>query len=93
VNISEINIVPIKPNNGLIAFASFVLDNSFYFGNIGIYTRLDGSFKLVYPNKILSNGKKISNFYPINRETAKELTIAISEKYNEILKKMRNEYE
>jgi len=40
--ISEINITPIKPVDGLVAFASFVLEDSLYCGAVGIVTRLNG---------------------------------------------------
>lgn len=44
--ISEVNIVPVKPNNGLVAFASVVLDESLYLGSIGVHSRLDGSYRI-----------------------------------------------
>jgi len=40
--LSEIQIIPIKPQNGLVGFASFVLDGSLYLGSIGIMTRPQG---------------------------------------------------
>ena len=49
--LSEIQIIPIKPQNGLVAFASFVLDGNLYLGSIGIVTRLNGGYRLVYPTK------------------------------------------
>jgi stage V sporulation protein G len=64
--ISEIQIIPIKPNNGLVAFCSFVLYESFYCGSIAIMTRPNGSFRLLYPNKKLLE-KSIDLFYPINK--------------------------
>lgn len=48
--ISEIQIIPVKPKNGLIGFASCVVNNQLYLGSIAIYTRPDGSgYRLVYP--------------------------------------------
>ncbi|MGP8321200.1 MAG: hypothetical protein ACT6FE_02585 [Methanosarcinaceae archaeon] len=37
MKITEIQIVPIKANNGLVAFASVVLNNQLYLGSIGIH--------------------------------------------------------
>jgi len=37
--IKDIQIMPVKPRDGLIGFASFVLDDSLYLGSIGILTR------------------------------------------------------
>lgn len=55
ISISEIQIVPVKPNNGLVAFASCVVNNSLYIGNIAIYTSLlisDNHNTRVTTNKI-----------------------------------------
>lgn len=49
--VREINIVPIKPRYGLIAFASFVIFESFYISSVAIYTRPGGGIRLVYPRK------------------------------------------
>jgi len=38
--ISEIQIIPVKPKDGLVAFSSCVINNFLYIGNIGIYTSL-----------------------------------------------------
>jgi hypothetical protein len=40
-NITEVQIIPIKPKDGLIGFASLVFDG-IYLGSIGIYKRLNG---------------------------------------------------
>ena len=59
LEITEIQIIPIKPRDGLVAFASCVVNNALYIGNIGIYTSQSGpdGFRLVYPTKILPHGK------------------------------------
>lgn len=43
MTITEIQIIPIKPKDGLIAFASIIFNNSLYLGSIGVYKRLDGN--------------------------------------------------
>ena len=84
IQVSEIQIVPIKPQEGLIAFASFVLDKKYYVGSVAVYTRLNGEgFRLAYPTKKLGE-KSINIFYPINAETGLVIEKAISEKVNEI---------
>ena len=37
ITLSEIEIIPVKPHNGLIAFSSFVLNKSFYIGDVAIF--------------------------------------------------------
>ena len=82
--ISEIQIVPVKPQEGLIAFASFVLDEKYYVGSVAIFTRLNSEgFRLVYPAKKVGD-KNINLFYPINSETGKAIEEAVSEKVNKM---------
>jgi len=84
MQITEINITPIKPNNGLVAFASVVLDNSVYLGFIGVYTRLNGEgYRLTYPTKKVGE-KSLNIYYPINRETSRAIESAIMAKIGEI---------
>jgi len=93
VVISEIQIIPIKPKDGLVAFASFVIDDQFYVGDIAIYTRPSGQdYRLVYPCKILPNGKRINCFHPINRETGECMKKAIIDKYLEMVSKCKMDY-
>lgn len=84
-NISEIQIVPIKPINGLIGFTSFVLDNSLYLGSIGIYTRPEGGYRLTYPTKKVGN-RNINIFHPINKEFADEIEKVIISKFEDVTK-------
>lgn len=87
--ISEIQIFPIKPKDGLVAFASCVINNSLYIGNIAIYTspsRLEG-FRLVYPSKTLPNSKEINCVHPINKNAGNLISKAIIEKFIEITSK------
>jgi len=61
-NLTEIQIIPVKPQNGLVAFASVVINNQFYVGDIAIYTSpsTEIGFRLVYPTKRLANGKTVN---------------------------------
>jgi len=82
-HISEIQIVPIRPQNGLVGFANFVLDNCFYLGSIGIISRPHGGYRLLYPTR---QGAKIpfNVFYPINKNMAEKVEQAVIAKYKEI---------
>ena len=82
--ISEIEIIPVKPRGGLIAFASFVLDEKYYVGSVAIYSRLDGSgYRLVYPTKKVGN-RNINIFHPINSGVGKTIDEAVICKVNEL---------
>lgn len=89
LEISEIQIIPIKPREGLVAFASCVINDSLYLGNIGIYTSPSSpeGFRLVYPSKTLPNGKAVNVFHPITREVGELISKAIIRKFQEIIRK------
>lgn len=89
LKISEIQIVPVKPANGLVAFASFVLNDSIYLGSIGILTRPQGSYRLVYPTKKL-NDRNLNIFYPINKEIGQQIEEAIVASYEKVMKNDRH---
>ena len=85
MKITEVQIIPIKPNNGLVAFASVVVENSLYLGSLGVYTRLNGSgYRITYPTKKIGD-KNINIYHPINKETSKAIEEAIVSKAEEIL--------
>lgn len=82
--ISEIQITPIKPQNGLVAFASFVLDESLYLGSVGIFTRPQGGYRLVYPTKKVGI-KDINLFHPISKDFARQVELGVLEKFEEVM--------
>ena len=84
VKISEIQIIPVKPKDGLIGFASFVLDEKYYVGSIAIFTRLERSgYRLAYPTKKIGD-KNINIFHPITPEVGKVIEDVVNEKVNEL---------
>lgn len=87
--ISEIQIIPVKPKDGLVAFASCVVNNALYVGNVAIYTSpsIQEGFRLVFPSKILPNGKEIHCVHPINKETGEYISREIIKKLGEIISK------
>ena len=89
LQISEIQIIPIKPKEGLIAFASCVINNALYIGNIAIYSSPSThlGFRLVYPVKVLPNGKEIHCVHPINKKAGELISKAIINKFKEIISK------
>ncbi len=84
--ITDIQITPITPKNGLIALASVVLNNSIFLGSIGVYTKLSspGSYRITYPTKKVA-GKDLNIYRPTNKETSKLIEDAIIKKVKQIL--------
>jgi len=89
VRLSEIQILPVKPRDGLVAFVSFVLDESYYVADVAIYSRLDqDGYRLVYPMRTLANGARVNAFHPIRKDVAQEIERQVSEAYRELLQKV-----
>lgn len=82
--ISNIQIVPIKPHDGLLAFVSFVLNDAFYMSGIGICSRPNGSYRLIYPTKKYSHNNA-NIFHPINKIIAEQIEQAVIEKFEEVI--------
>lgn len=83
--ISEVQIIPVKANEGLVGFASFVYNDDFYFGSIGIYTRPQGGYRLTYPTRKGTNGN-FNIFHPINRGVAEAIENVIISKFEDVTK-------
>jgi DNA-binding cell septation regulator SpoVG len=87
--VTEVQIIPVKPRNGLVAFVSFIINGQFYIGNAAIYTSPSSQegFRLVYPIKTLPTGKELNCVYPISREIGDIVLKAVVSKYKELLNK------
>lgn len=84
MEITEIQIIPIKPREGLVAFASVVVENRLYLGSIGVHTRLNSlGYRITYPTKKIGN-KDLNIYHPINEETSKAIEKAIITKVKKI---------
>ena len=84
IKIAEIQIIPVKPKDGLVAFASFVLDEKYYIGSVAIFTRRDGfGYRLVYPTKKVGL-TNINIFHPINARVGQAIEKAVIEKINDL---------
>ena len=86
MRVSEVNITPVKANKGLVGIASVVIDGNIYLNSIAVYVKLDGSYRLLYPTKIVGN-RMLGLFYPINRLASKVIEDAILKKCNEVFER------
>ena len=81
MKISKIKIKKVIPSKGLVGFASCVIDNSLYLGNIAVFTRLNKEgMRLVFPVKEAGQNK-IVVFKPLTTELYFQLEQAIAEEY------------
>jgi len=81
--ISEIQIISVKSKDGLIGFANLVFDESFYLGSIGIFTRPNGGYRLVYPTKKNLN-KDFNIYHPISKAVGDEIELAVIQKIEKL---------
>ena len=90
IKISEVNISFIKHRDGLIGFASLVINDQLYLSSIGIHKKLnDDGYRLTYPNKLIGS-IPIDVFHPINRETSRSIEEAIFNRLSEVMKNDRH---
>jgi len=93
MTISEIQIMPVKPKDGLVAFASAVIENNLYLGFIGVYTRLSGEgYRITYPTKKIGE-KSVNIYHPINKETSQVIEQAIIERAKKVFEKSNDFYD
>lgn len=82
--VSEVNITPVKPTDGLVAFASCVIDGQLFIGSIGLHSLLDGTgYRIVYPTKKVGN-RQINIYHPITKKAGQAIETAIVNKMNEL---------
>ena len=81
--VTDIQIIPVKPKEGLVGFSSFIYNDSFYLGSIAIQTRKAGGFRLSYPTKKIGD-KSLPIFHPLNHDIANLIEKAVIAKFEEI---------
>lgn len=87
MKISEVKVSILTPKDGLIAFASVVLDGGFYVGGIAIHEKLDGTgYRLTYPTRKAAN-QTFNICHPIAHEVSKAIEQAIFQE----LKNVKNQ--
>jgi stage V sporulation protein G len=88
INISDIQIIPINTKNGLVAFASFILNDSLYISSVAVYTRLgtENSYRLVYPSKSVGD-KEVNVLYPVKKQVGEYIEQEITKALNNLLKR------
>ncbi|MBP7075035.1 MAG: septation protein SpoVG family protein [Rhabdochlamydiaceae bacterium] len=83
-DIADIRIIPVRPINGLVAFASCTLGGTLYISSIAIHRKLDDSgYRLTYPTK-KSGNKDFTLFHPLEPKLSKALEEAIFAEYRRL---------
>jgi DNA-binding cell septation regulator SpoVG len=87
MHVTEVDISFVKPQGGLIAFASTVVDDQLYLSGIAIHRKLDGSgHRLTYPTRKVGTAQ-FSLFHPIRRPAGQAIERAILDKLKDVTSK------
>ena len=77
MEVTKIELIPIKAQQGMVAFAEVVLNDCFYLSSIGVHRRLDGSgYRITFPGKKVGE-RQVSFFHPLTPELSNQLAKAI----------------
>ena len=85
VKISDVEIIPFRPRDGHLGFASCTINEQFYLGDIAIFSRPTGGIRLGFPVKKLTNGMLVDIFKPLNSEAEKAVERAVAERYESLM--------
>jgi len=91
MTVSEVQITPVKPQGGLVAFASFVFEGALYCGSVGIFTRPSGGYRLVYPTKEVA-GRQLDMYHPISGLAGRLIEQEVTDKYEEVMNDARHRH-
>lgn len=83
--VSEVQIIPVRPKDGLVAFANFVVYRAIGCTSVAIMTRPLGGYRLVYPTKKVGE-QVITVFYPITRTIGSAIEEEVIEQYENVTK-------
>lgn len=80
MKVTEVQILPVKPKEGLVGFASAVLDDKLYISGMGVHKIKDGSgYRITYPEKLVGKAK-LGVYHPITKELGKALEQEVNKK-------------
>ena len=84
MKVSKVEILPIRPRQGLIGFATVEIDEQLLLNSIAIHSKRDGSgYRLTYPTR--GNGdSSITVFHPTTPQLSRKIEQAVFESAQEI---------
>lgn len=92
MKISEIQITPVKPSDGLVAFASCVIDSQLYVGSLGVHQLLNGNgYRITYPTKKIGS-RQLNYYHPVTKQAGQLIEQAIVAKCVELFEKSDEQY-
>ena len=90
--VSEVNITPVKPTDGLVAFASCVINGQLYVGSLGVHQLLNGTgYRVTYPTKKVGT-RQLNLFHPVTKEAGMLIEQAIVNKCVDLFERSDEQY-
>jgi DNA-binding cell septation regulator SpoVG len=87
MQVTEVDIAFAKQRDGLVAFASVVLDDQVFLSGIAIHQKLVGSgYRLTYPTRKVGE-TQFSLFHPIRKPIGLAIEQAVFAKLNDVMSK------
>ncbi len=84
MSITKVELLPIRPQNGLMAFACVEINNQFYVSSIGVHKRRDGKgYRITYPTRKVGE-QNLTIFHPTEPSLSREIEQAIFSKAAEV---------
>jgi len=80
---SEVQIFPIRQQGTLVAFGSFLANNSLRISGIALHTGKEGKLRIVFPAKKVGNGY-VYYCQPLNQEIKRQIELVFEEKAKEV---------
>lgn len=80
MKVTKVELIPIRPKDGLVAFACIELDHDFFVGSIGVHKKLNSAgFRITYPSRKVG-GISMTICHPIENALSKEIEEAVCSK-------------
>lgn len=85
MRVKKVEIVPIRPQGGLLAFASVEIDDHIYIGSIGVHKKRNGNgYRITFPTRKVGE-HQLTVCHPTKPDLSKEIEAAITSKAQELL--------
>jgi len=92
MTITDVQIKTVRPQNGLVAFATIVIDGSLRLNSIAVYQRLDGhGWRLTYPTK-RAGLHDLNIYHPLTPEASEAIEQAIFDDMKEVIESSNDRY-
>jgi|24BtaG_2_1085350.scaffolds.fasta_scaffold00346_7 DNA-binding cell septation regulator SpoVG len=84
IKVTRVDIMPVKQKEGLVGFATVVINGDLLLGSIAIRRDRQGRYFILYPIKKLGD-KTFEIYHPLNKETSIAISEAVVKRAKEVI--------